>query len=85
MLHAKALIKDRDVFAVGSANVDNRSFRLNFEVTCFVSNEAKTKELSTWLEGLIALSREVTPDEVHNKSTAAKLLESAAHLASPLL
>lgn len=85
MVHAKALVKDADVCCVGSANVDNRSFRLNFEISCFVADEKVTRELADWLEGLYAASHEVTAEELDREPLSRKLLESAAHLMSPLL
>lgn len=85
MLHAKAFVIDRETCAVGSANVDARSFRLNFEVSCVFKDEATTDDISIWCKGLLARSHEVTLEECMNRSTGEKLLESAAHLLSPLL
>lgn len=45
-LHQKVFIVDNDVCAVGTANLDNRSFRLNFELTGLV----KDKEFISVLE-----------------------------------
>lgn len=36
MLHAKTLVVDRELAIVGTANLDNRSLRLNFEVTAIL-------------------------------------------------
>lgn len=85
MLHAKAFIIDEDLSTVGSANVDTRSFRLNFEVGCFLSDAAASACIATWYEDLLADSHMVTLAEVRGRSTGEKLLESAAHLFSPML
>jgi cardiolipin synthase len=85
MLHAKAFIVDRDLSTVGSANVDTRSFKLNFEVGCFISSRETSAQIASWFEDLIADSHRVTVNEVRARSTSEKLLESAAHLFSPLL
>jgi len=85
MLHAKALIIDEDTSAVGSANVDTRSFRLSFEIGCFVKDRAKNRQIAEWYETLLADSHEVTLEECEARSTSEKLLESAAHLLSPML
>lgn len=85
MLHAKALVIDDDTCATGSANVDTRSFRLSFEVSCIFKDEDTTARLSAWFEDLFASSHQVTEEETVGRSTAARLLESAAHLMSPLL
>ncbi len=47
-LHQKAMLIDDDVAAIGTANLDNRSFRLNFEITLLVVDEefgARVKDM----------------------------------------
>ena len=39
-LHSKTLIIDDEIASVGTANMDNRSFTLNFEVNAFIYDEA---------------------------------------------
>lgn len=85
MLHAKALIQDEDIASVGTANVDNRSFRLNFEVCCFIADRKIVSELSDWLDSLMQESEEITNESLDQASTLRRLGESAAHLLSPLL
>jgi cardiolipin synthase len=85
MVHAKAFVVDDDTSAVGSANVDSRSFRLSFEISCFLKDPAINARLGAWCEGLVADSHPVTRAECVNRSIGEKLLESAAHLFSPLL
>lgn len=85
MMHAKALLIDDHIISVGTANVDNRSFRLNFEVSCFVQDHALAAELHDWMNEHMQLAREVTPSYLHDKGIARRLVESAAHLMSPLL
>ncbi len=85
MLHAKAFLIDEDISTVGSANVDTRSFRLNFEIGCFLSDLTAGAKIAHWYEELLAGSHQVTLAEVRARSTSEKLLESAAHLFSPLL
>src|SRR5690606_19076507 len=85
MLHAKALLVDTDYVSVGTANLDTRSLRLSFEVGCFFASRALNQELLQWFEGLRLDSREVTLDELRSAPMPRKLLESVAHLLSPLL
>lgn len=85
MIHAKALLVDDTLSAVGSANVDTRSFRLSFEIGCFFHSERINGRLAQWFESLVEQSDEITYDDLEARSTIHKLLESAAHLASPLL
>jgi cardiolipin synthase len=85
MLHAKAFLVDDDTSAVGSANMDSRSFVMSFEIGCFFKDRAKNAQISEWYQDLLADSHEVTLTECQSRSTGEKLLESAAHLFSPIL
>lgn len=85
MLHAKACVQDDELLSVGTANIDSRSLGLSFETACFCSSAPLNQELGHWIETLVADSSEVTLAELDEKGTAQKLLESAAHLLSPLL
>lgn len=84
MLHAKALLID-DYCALGSANLDRRSMRLNFELTCFLDDAKLVRQLEDWSEELIASSQAVTLLALDHKSQRERLMDSAAHLLSPLL
>lgn len=85
MLHAKALVVDREILSVGTANIDNRSFRLNFELSLFLANSEMNEQLSDWLGEIMSQSEEITSEILDEKSMPRKLAESAAHLLSPLL
>lgn len=85
MLHAKAFVVDDDLCSVGSANVDTRSFHLSFEVGCFMLSPPLNARLAEWHEALLERSDEVFISELEAQSKLRTLLESAAHLASPLL
>lgn len=85
MLHAKALVIDDDVCTAGTANVDTRSFRLSFEVSCLIHDRDKNRELASWCLGLMRNAHQVTLVECATRSLPQKLLQSGAHLMSPLL
>ena len=85
MLHAKALVVDEQLTVIGTANVDNRSFRLNFEVGCFLHAPELNTTLAAWYLQCITDSRKVRPRELAREPYLQSLLESAAHLLSPLL
>ena len=51
-LHAKTIVFDRDLSLVGSANIDTRSFRYNFEANVFVRDVALNRSLSDLFERL---------------------------------
>jgi len=84
-LHAKSAVFDNDLAVVGSANIDIRSFRLNFEVSCSVRSSAFCNELAARFEHDIEKSRELSYEDFERRSISVKLIESAAQLFSPLL
>lgn len=53
MLHAKAIIFDTSCVVLGSANFDNRSLFLNYEVATFVYNDIIVQEVKDWSDTLI--------------------------------
>ncbi|HBK45625.1 MAG TPA: cardiolipin synthase [Xanthomonadaceae bacterium] len=84
MLHTKALLTDQDVCIVGSANFDNRSFRLNFEVSMLLRDRGMAIGLAGLLAGEMADAREVRFDR-HRPLLRSRLPEAFARLTSPLL
>ena len=48
-LHSKTLIVDDEIATVGTANMDNRSFTLNFEVNAFIYDEDISLQLKKHL------------------------------------
>jgi len=49
-MHQKVMLIDDSVSAIGTANFDNRSFRLNFEVTALVADEGFAAEVEQMLQ-----------------------------------
>ena len=85
MLHAKTLVVDRAFCAVGSANFDQRSFRLNFEVSALIYGETVADQLATVFDQDLTVSREITPEEREARGFGQRLTEAAARVFSPLL
>ena len=85
MLHAKVAIIDETVCTIGSANVDPRSFRLNFEVGCFFESADLNAKMSEWFESKLEDSREARLRQLLRKPRSQRLLEATAHLLSPML
>ncbi len=85
VLHAKTLVVDEEVAVVGTANCDNRSFKLNFEVVVTAYDGALASELATSFFADVARAREVTSAEVASASFGRRLSTSAARLFSPIL
>lgn len=83
-LHEKVLLLDRDLAAVGSANLDNRSFRLNFELTLVVRDEAFNGKVEAMLERDLERSMELEPGHITDRSLAFRSLVKLARLAAPV-
>ena len=84
-LHEKAMVVDDDLGMVGSANLDNRSFRLNFELNVLVADPAFTAEVAQMLEMDLANADEITNEDATRRSAAFKLATQGARLLAPLL
>ncbi|MFO1530501.1 MAG: phospholipase D-like domain-containing protein [Kiritimatiellia bacterium] len=66
-LHQKALLIDDDLAAVGTANADNRSFSLNFELMMYVVEPEFVKSVERMLDDDFAQSRPVPSDELDRR------------------
>jgi cardiolipin synthase len=84
-IHAKTMAVDGEVASVGSANFDNRSFRLNFEVNAFIFDPEETYKLEAIFEADIVQSRELTRTMYRNRSNVIKFKEGVSRLLSGLL
>ncbi|WP_439105934.1 cardiolipin synthase [Congregibacter sp.] len=84
-MHQKVLLLDRELAGVGTANFDNRSFRLNFEITALVHEEAFCDEVEKMLLEDFSHSRLVTVEELAAKPPWFPLATAAARLMSPVL
>jgi cardiolipin synthase len=85
MLHAKTLVVDDTLAVVGTANFDNRSFRLNFEVTALVLDTKTTTALAEAFAEDLRRSEPVTTASRANLTLGARLFEGTARVLSPLL
>ena len=84
-LHAKTLSIDGEVCTVGSANFDNRSFRLNFESNAFIYDRDVTEELDKRFMADISLSHPYTQDDRERISNFEKAAESISRLLTEIL
>ena len=55
-MHQKVVLIDSDIAAVGTANLDNRSCRLNFEATALVFDPGFADEIATMFEDDLEMS-----------------------------
>lgn len=84
-LHQKVLLMDDHLAGVGTANFDNRSFRLNFEITVLVDGERFASEVAGMLTMDFASCREVSSAELAGKPIWFSLGMGIARLFSPIL
>jgi len=85
LLHAKTMTVDDDVTLIGSANMDRRSFDLNYENNILLWDEALTAQLRKRQETFLASSNEVTLEEVESWPTGRRLWNNAIGMLGPLL
>ncbi|CAN5920341.1 cardiolipin synthase [soil metagenome] len=85
MIHAKTLVVDDFFAAVGTANLDNRSFRLNFEVCAILYGEEHAETLSAQFRTDLTLAKEITTSARDRLPLKWKIAEAGARLLSPLL
>ncbi len=84
MMHSKYLIAD-DVCAIGSANMDVRSFHINYEVTGMFYDAKLTASLAELFTEDLGHAVEVTQASRANPPVWTRLAENAARVLSPLL
>jgi len=83
-LHQKVMLVDYHTATVGTANFDNRSMRLNFEVTVMVVNKEFAAEVEEMLTADFSSSRQISATDFSNKSFLFRLAVRAARLLSPI-
>ncbi len=84
-LHGKTMLVDEAASAVGTVNLDNRSFRLNFEITAWVLDEEFGRRMEAMFEADFARSREMSPLDVTGQPWWFRVASRAAYLAAPVL
>lgn len=84
-LHAKTIVIDDEICSIGTANMDTRSFELNFEVNAFIYSEAISKQQKNEFEKDISKCEELTLEKYQNRSRIVKIKESLSRLFSDIL
>lgn len=84
-MHAKTIVVDGKIASVGTANIDVRSFRLNFEVNAFIYDKKITKQLEQAFHEDIKLSTQMTKKLYAKRSIGIRFKESISRLISPVL
>ena len=84
-IHAKSIVVDGQVSSIGTANMDIRSFKLNFEVNAFIFDDRIAKNLEEQFYRDIEYSRLITKEAHHNRSRRLRIKESLIRLLAPIL
>ena len=85
LLHTKSLLIDGRIAIFGSVNFDQRSLRLNFEISLIVYDNDFCTKLEKLIESYLAQSDYVDLQAWIKRPAWHRYLENAAHLTSPLL
>jgi cardiolipin synthase len=85
ILHAKASVVDDRYVMLGSANLDVRSFEIDFELTTFIASEPLNSDLAEVFRADFEQSREIDLGDVKSQWWVSALADSVAHLTSPQL
>lgn len=83
-LHQKVMLIDKRMASIGTANLDNRSFRLNFEITAFVTDLDFIEEVNQMLEHDFKKCNQVRVKDFGQKSYLFKIACRTARLMAPL-
>lgn len=84
-LHQKVVLMDDRIASVGSANFDNRSFAINFEITLWFTDPKTIGAVEDMLAEDFKNCRKVEIQEVKTRSLPLRFLTQAARLFSPVL
>jgi cardiolipin synthase len=85
MMHSKVMLVDGQWASVGSANLDNRSLHLNFEVNCLLYTPAAVAELEDVFRHDLQTSIRLRPRVYARRPLAGRIVENASRLLSPVL
>lgn len=84
-MHQKVIVVDNTFSAIGTANMDNRSYRLNFEIMMIFANRDMNAKTAEMLEDDMTRCVEVPHTELENKHFLFRLAVRVARLFAPAL
>lgn len=84
-VHAKTMVVDEMVSIVGTANMDVRSFDLNFEINAVVYGKEINRQLTEAFMNDLAYSEEITLQDWLKRGMVQRFIDASARLLSPLL
>ena len=84
-IHSKTIVADGKVSSIGTANLDIRSFQLNFEINAIIFDEIVAKEQERIFEKDIENCNLVTLEEYQNRGRIIRIKEALISLIAPIL
>jgi cardiolipin synthase A/B len=84
-LHEKVILVDDKLAGVGTVNFDNRSFRINFEITMWFAGEKMIADVEKMLKRDFAAANKVDKFVPGSQSAIMRLMTQSARLLSPIL
>ncbi|WP_084767102.1 cardiolipin synthase [Clostridium nigeriense] len=84
-IHSKLLTVDEKISTVGTANMDIRSFELNYEINTIIYNEEITKDFNKLFRDLLKDCRNFNYKEYESRSILNKLIDGISRLLSSIL
>lgn len=83
-IHSKCIIADHKVASIGTANLDNRSMGINYEVNAFLYSQPSIKRLESDFLQDLRHCQELSLSQYEERPVWNKILESVGRLFSPL-
>lgn len=84
-IHAKTIVADSLVMSIGTANMDIRSFKLNFEVNAFIYDDRIARDGEEQFIKDMSYCDEITKEVYNHRSLILRIKESIIRLLSPIL
>ena len=84
-IHSKTMVADGKVCSIGTANLDIRSFQLNFEINAFIFDDRFAKEQEEIFYKDIDDCNLVTIEEYDNRGRCLRIKEALIRLIAPIL
>ena len=84
-IHAKTIVIDDSLATIGTANMDYRSFNINFEVNAFIYDSQLASELKQHFYEDLENAHELFLSRWEKRAITKRLVESSARLLAPIL
>jgi cardiolipin synthase len=83
-MHHKIMIVDDRAATVGTANLDNRSFRINFEITLLFADRDFNRRVTRMLVDDLGRCKPALASDLHNRPIWFKIAVRVARLMAPI-